>query len=279
MQLSSSDIAGLEQFIASHPRLVVLTGAGVSVESGIPTYRDHSGRWLHSAPITEQDFLGSEAARQRYWSRSLLGWPPVRDARPNRAHLALAALERAGIVQLLITQNVDRLHQRAGSAEVVDLHGRLDEVRCIECDASVSREQIQQRLLRDIRGPLPAPSAKVSRPDGDADIDAAPLGISPPVCSECSGLLMPDVVFFGGSVPRARVERCRDAIEHADALLVVGSSLQVYSGFRFCRIAAAAAKPVVLVNPGATRADELAERHFRSLCGPLLAAVVEGLVG
>ena len=168
MNASDASLSPLRDFIAANRRLVVITGAGVSVSSGIPTYRDRDGVWRHSAPVTHQEFVSDAARRRRYWARSLLGWPAVRDARPNQAHLALARLEHLGHVDLLITQNVDRLHQRAGSVAVIDLHGRVDQVRCLHWTGVVARELVQQQLLRDNpqRPDLPAQR----RPDGDADV-------------------------------------------------------------------------------------------------------------
>jgi len=265
----------LRRFLADFPRLVVISGAGVSIASGIPAYRDRAGGWQHSPPITHQEFVSDPARRRRYWARSLLGWPTVRDARPNGAHLALARLEQRGHVHLLITQNVDRLHQRAGSAAVIDLHGRVDRVRCLACAATVSREVIQQQLLRD--NPGPGSHAAAVRPDGDADIgDELIAEMTIPTCAGCGGTLMPDVVFFGGTVPRERVDACRDAIAEADALLAVGSSLQVYSGFRFCRLARDLGKPIAIINPGTTRGDPLATVKLAADCEPLLAALAQG---
>jgi NAD-dependent SIR2 family protein deacetylase len=259
----------LAGFVEDYPRLLVLTGAGISVGSGIPSYRDHSGSWLRSEPIKHQEFLRDPRRRQRYWGRSAVGWPGVREARPNAAHLALARLEQAGAVGLLVTQNVDRLHQRAGSARVVDLHGRLDRVVCLGCGMHSDREAVQQRLLRNndflIEGGAEA------RPDGDADLAEAVLErLQVPDCENCRGVLMPDVVFFGGAVPRERVETCTEALATADALLVIGSSLQVYSGFRFCRQAAALGKPIAIINPGVSRADQLATLHLRAPAETLL---------
>lgn len=266
----------LLDFFERHRRVVVLTGAGVSVQSGIPTYRDHQGSWLRSDPIQHQAFVSQSAARQRYWGRSMIGWPGVRDARPNDAHRALARLEALGRIELLITQNVDRLHQRAGSSAVVDLHGRLDRVICLACGDGNARETMQHRLERSNPQLLSHPS--LPRPDGDADLEEALVAtIRVPDCQLCSGTLMPDVVFFGGSVPRDRVDHCLAAIERADALLVVGSSLKVYSGYRFCRKAAACGRPIAIVNPGITRADELATVKLRADCGPLLAQAAETL--
>jgi NAD-dependent SIR2 family protein deacetylase len=263
------DSDALARFLADNPRLLVLTGAGISLDSGIPTYRDESGSWLHSTPIQEQAFLRDAHTRRRYWARSWYGWPVVRDAQPNAAHIALAQLERRGHIELLITQNVDGLHQRAGSRNVVDLHGRVDRVRCLACAAVHSRDEVQQLLARENTWP-PRPLHS-ARPDGDMDVsdDLLP-GLQLPRCSHCAADLRPDVVFFGGTVPRSTVQQCHDALERSDALLVIGSSLMVFSGYRFCRRAHQLGKPVAIINPGVTRADALAQLRLYSPAGPLL---------
>ena len=274
--LLQSDLDRLLAFQAAAPRLLLLTGAGISAGSGIPTYRDAEGTWLRAAPITHQEFLRDPARRRRYWGRSAVGWPGVRDARPNAAHRALARLERAGAVAHLVTQNVDRLHQRAGSARVTDLHGRLDRVACLHCGRHDDREALQQRLLRD--NPFLREGRGDARPDGDAELPDADIArLRVPACDSCGGVLMPDVVFFGGSIPAGRLTACREALAAADGLLVVGSSLQVYSGFRFCRDAAAAGKPIALLNPGRTRADDLAGLRLRSPAEDLLPALADAL--
>ncbi len=263
----------LQAFLQQHGRVLVLTGAGVSAASGIPTYRDDRGRWQHNRPIQQSEFLQDEASRRRYWARSWFGWPAVRDARPNPAHLALAELECRGHVELLVTQNVDRLHQRAGSRRVVDLHGRLDRVRCLACRRLYTRDAVQALLATHNR--FTAPASRTARPDGDADVpDAMVEAVVTPRCTECAGDLMPDVVFFGGNVPGHRVRRCRRALERAGALLVLGSSLSVFSGFRFCRHAARLGKSIAIVNPGDTRADDMAELRLRTPAGPLLQSLV-----
>lgn len=235
---------------------LVLTGAGISAATGIPTYRDSSGRWLRSEPIKHQEFMSDPGKRRRYWGRSLRGWPGVRDARPTAAHRSLTRLEQRGALTHIVTQNVDRLHQRAGSQQVIDLHGRLDRVLCLDCGAESCRELLQSRL-EALNPSLPRGNGS-ARPDGDADLAEELIdGVRVPECSVCGGRLMPDVVFFGGSIPPARVEACRDALASARSLLVVGSSLTVYSGFRFCRWAAGAGLPIFLINPGQTRADDL----------------------
>ena len=254
----------------------MLTGAGISADSGIPPYRDDTGRWLHRAPILHRDFLDSEATRRRYWARSWHGWPVVRDALPNAAHRALAALEERQRLELLVTQNVDRLHQRAGSARVVDLHGRLDRVRCLSCERAVARDAIQERLLPGVTDT--GATGTMPRPDGDMDIDTKlARQVQLPRCDHCAGDLMPDVVFFGGNIPRQRVETCNAAIARADALLVVGSSLKVFSGFRLCREAHRGGKPIAIVNRGATRADCLANLSLHCAAAPLLQQVTAAL--
>lgn len=253
----SESVAQLQEFFSRHPRWLVLTGAGISARSGIPTYRDASGKWLRNQPIQHQEFLQQPEKRRRYWGRSMVGWPGVRDARPNEVHLALTRLEQQGRVELLVTQNVDRLHQRAGAQQVVDLHGRLDRVICLDCGAGYYRDYVQQHLER--LNPDHQGFHAQARPDGDADLSEEQVaGIRVFDCEACGGTLMPDVVFFGGSIPRVRVDHCEQALIAADGLLVIGSSLQVYSGFRFCRQAHQQGKPIVIVNEGTTRADELA---------------------
>lgn len=274
----NTDVPALQGFLQKHPRLVVITGAGISASSGIPTYRDREGTWKHSAPITHQEFVTDPARRQRYWARSLQGWPVVRDARPNNAHRALSWLERLGHIDLLVTQNVDRLHQRAGSAKVIDLHGRVDRVRCMVCNEITPRERVQQRLLLDNPGHLHQLSA--TRPDGDAEVAPELVeALIVPGCEQCDGALIPDVVFFGGSVPKTRVEKCTQAIATADAVLVVGSSLQVFSGYRFCRLARQLGKPLAIINPGSTRADSLASLKLLSDCELLLQTVAAQMTG
>lgn len=245
-------IAKLEQSKA----LFVLTGAGISHSSGIPTYRDAKGKWLGSQPIQHADFLAFESVRQRYWARSLVGWRNFGRAAPNEAHRALVDAETKGRISLLVTQNVDRLHQQAGSRQVVDLHGRLDQVLCLQCREYSPRTLMQQRL--EAANPNYTTRAEQLRPDGDADIpDSLVTSVRVPPCDRCGGVLKPDVVFFGDNVPAQRVLQCQQALHNSDAMLVVGSSLQVYSGYRFCRQAAEQGTPIYSVNPGVTRADEL----------------------
>ncbi len=248
--------SSLQDFVDRHRRLFILTGAGCSTSSGIPDYRDADGRWKRAPPVTYQAFMGEEATRRRYWARSMLGWRRFSRARPNDTHRALARLEAAGRSELLLTQNVDRLHQAAGSAGVIDLHGRLDLVRCMGCERRAPRAALQNELGRMNAEWLDLDAADA--PDGDADVENADFSsFRVPPCPDCGGVLKPDVVFFGENVPRERVQAAARHLEQADAMLIVGSSLMVYSGFRFVEMAVRAGKPVAAVNLGRTRADEL----------------------
>ena len=285
----ADDATALADFLDRHPRLLVLTGAGCSAPSGIPDYRDRDGAWKHTRPMTFADFTGSVGARRRYWAGSLRGWPRVRDAAANAAHLALARLEQAGRVVRVVTQNVDGLHQRAGSRRVVDLHGRLDLVECLRCGAVLRREDVQSLLIGWNRhlAPMVASTAAARsrapeppgvdgevRPDGDSRVATTPDDLLIPDCPECGGVLKPAVVFFGEAVPRSRVEEAFRSLDQADALLVVGSSLMVYSGYRFVRAARERGRPVALVNLGRTRADCECSLKLERDCATLLAAVV-----
>jgi len=264
----------LREFIRRHSRLFVLTGAGCSTDSGIPDYRDADGEWKRAQPVQFRSFMEDALTRKRYWARSLVGWRRFGRARPNDAHRALAALERRGRVGLLVTQNVDRLHQAAGSAAVVDLHGRLDTVRCMGCERRLPREELQQQLLE--RNPDWVDLDARDAPDGDADLHGLNFsGFDVPACGECGGLLKPDVVFYGESVPRERVTAAMGGIAEADAMLIVGTSLMVFSGYRFAREAAAAGKPIATVNLGRTRADDLVSLKIRRPCTEALAFLLE----
>lgn len=234
--------------------LVVLTGAGVSTESGIPDYRGEGRKERH--PMTFDVFMGSAEARQRYWARSYVGWSVIANAVPNASHFALAQAESLGKVSHLITQNVDSLHQQAGSRLVTDLHGRLDQVICMNCRKVFDRLEIDHQIERLNPGVSKNPDVEFT-PDGDAEIEAT-AGFRVPECLECKGILKPDVVFFGESVPSERVSATMDILDKADALLVAGSSLTVNSGMRFARAASKAGKPIVIVNLGPTRADSIA---------------------
>ncbi len=234
--------------------ILVLTGAGVSTESGIPDYRGEGRTERH--PMTFDVFMGSEQARQRYWARSYVGWSIMANARPNGSHFALAQAESLGKIEHIITQNVDSLHQQAGSRKVTDLHGRLNQVICTSCRVSFNRV-IMDQLIEQLNPGIQKNIEVEFSPDGDAEIEAA-VNFRVPSCQNCDGVLKPDVVFFGEAVPSSRVLSTMQELERLDALLVAGSSLTVNSGMRFARAAKKAGKPIVIVNIGPTRADEIA---------------------
>ena len=264
-----AETEALTALVAGARRLVALTGAGVSTESGIPDYRDERGEWKRSPPLRYQEFVGSDRARRRYWARAMAGFPVVRDAAPGRAHRALWALEESGRLHHLITQNVDGLHQKAGARKVIDLHGRLDRVRCLECGEPVSRDEVQLRLEDANPGWLSV--SAFAAPDGDADLETVDYGrFEVPACLLCSGLLKPDVVFFGEPVPRERAGEAFSRVDEADLLLVAGSSLMVWSGYRFVKRARERGVGVVAVNRGRTRADDELLLKLESDCGAIL---------
>ena len=266
------DRARLREFVEAHPRLFVLTGAGCSTDSGIPDYRDTNGGWKRPQPVTYQAFMGEKATRQRYWARSLVGWRRFGRAQPNATHRALARLEQQGRIATLLTQNVDGLHQAAGHRNVIDLHGRLDEVRCMDCDAHLPRNAFQQALVE--RNPSWALLDAGDAPDGDADLEGRDFSrFDVPPCPACGGILKPDVVFFGENVPRHRVDAAVTSLNEADAMLVVGSSLMVFSGYRFAAAAAREGKPIAAVNLGKTRADPLLSLKIEQSCAEALSFV------
>lgn len=277
IQSHAPDEAGrlLADFIHQHPNLMILTGAGVSTDSGIPDYRDGDGAWKRKQPVQHQDFMTSEDTRRRYWGRSLVGWPVMRNAAPNPAHFRISDLELINHSRLVVTQNVDRLHQKAGTRAVLDLHGRADEVVCMSCGYRCARDEVHERcaeLNPDFRH-YKADTA----PDGDADLDVDFSGFQLANCPTCAGILKPDVVFFGDYVPKPRVESAMNALKASDGLLVIGSSLMVYSGFRFCRYAHEWGKPIVTLNLGRTRAEALATLKLNATIGETLDAALSHL--
>lgn len=270
----NTDIDQLQTFLYRHRRVLVLTGAGLSTASGIPDYRDQDGVRRGRAPIQGPDFRRDEAVRRRYWARSMAGWPILSQAAPNAGHRALAQLEAAGRIASIITQNVDGLHQAAGSRQLIELHGNIHGVVCLDCRTVHPRAAIQDwlaqknpHLLHDgpVQGVVPE-----ARPDGDAELELDGQHFHMPVCSACGGVLQPDVVFFGDNIPAERTAAALHMAEQADAVLVVGSSLMVFSGYRFCKLAAAAGKPIAAINLGKTRADDLIGLKVEAAAGEVL---------
>jgi NAD-dependent SIR2 family protein deacetylase len=255
--------------------VVVLSGAGLSTESGIPDYRGEAGSLRRHTPMTYQDFVATAAARQRYWARSHLGWRTIARATPNAGHLAVARLRAQGYLSGVITQNVDGLHQAAGTADAVELHGSLARVICLTCGKPTPREELDERL-RSANPHFAATATRVN-PDGDVDMDEdAVRGFHLVDCATCTnGILKPDVVFFGENVPPARVSQCYDLVDNATALLVLGSSLTVMSGLRFVRRAAEARKPVLIVNQGGTRGDRYATTRVNRPLGQALTELTD----
>jgi NAD-dependent SIR2 family protein deacetylase len=262
--------------------VLVLTGAGISTDSGIPDYRGPSGRMRHKAPMTFQRFTGSVDERRRYWARSHLGYRQVAAARPNASHLAVAALQREGTVRGVVTQNVDGLHTAAGATDVIDLHGRLDAVVCLGCGDRRSRVEVGLRL--DVVNPgfreAVAAAPSVVRPDGDVAIpDELVAGFRLVDCRRCGGILKPDVVYFGEPVPRDRFRRALEGLDDARALLVLGSSLTVGSGFRFVTAARKRELPIAIVNRGVTRGDPYAALKLDAPLAEVLVPAAEALSG
>jgi NAD-dependent SIR2 family protein deacetylase len=270
-----SRITELRELLAGG-EVFVLSGAGVSTDSGIPDYRDEHGAWKGRAPIQYRDFVASDAVRRRYWARSMLGFPLIARAQPNAAHHALASLEARAVLSLLVTQNVDGLHHRAGNERTIDLHGRLDQVRCLGCGALTARAALQSELVS--RNPGFSRVDALVKPDGDAelnDVDYERFAVVD--CSTCGGMLKPHVVFFGESVPADRVMQAMAALERARLLLIVGTSLMVFSGFRFARAAVRFGVPIAIVNRGVTRADELSMLKIQGNVGDVLSQAVDGM--
>jgi NAD-dependent SIR2 family protein deacetylase len=280
--------------------VLVLSGAGISTESGIPDYRGPTGRARPATPMTYQEFVASAEARQRYWARSYRGWRTIVSARPNAGHHAVAALQQAQLVSTVITQNVDGLHQAAGAEDVIELHGGLDRVICLSCRAISPRAELDVRLraanphLSDrfssdrsssdrssTDGSVVTAPAEDVKPDGDVDLHPDLIGEFRVVdCLDCgAGPLKPDVVFFGENVPPDRVATCYDLVEQSRLMLVAGSSLTVASGFRFVRRAAKLGVPIAIVNQGRTRGDALAELHVNAPLGEVLPALASSAIG
>jgi NAD-dependent SIR2 family protein deacetylase len=271
-----TDVGRLADLVAAGD-VMVLSGAGLSTESGIPDYRGPTGALRRGLPMTYQTFTGDPVARQRYWARSQLGWRVIARAVPNAGHRAVAALQHRGLLSAVVTQNVDGLHQAGGAADVVELHGNLDRVVCLGCLGCTSRAELDLRLRT--ANPGWAAEATAINPDGDVALEDAALATFRLVdCRACGGLLKPDVVFFGENVPPDKVAHCRSLVERCRSLLVLGSSLAVMSGLRFVRQAHGLGKPVVIVNQGWTRGDDQATAKVDAELCAVLAPLTAGLV-
>ncbi|KPQ23031.1 MAG: SIR2 family NAD-dependent protein deacetylase [Halomonas sp. HL-48] len=269
---AGEELAG---FIARYPKLWILTGAGVSTDSGIPDYRDADGQWKRSPPVQHGDFMGSHTVRQRYWARALVGFKALSGAQVSGAHKALAALEAMGYVEMLVTQNVDRLHQRAGSRKVIDLHGRADTVSCMGCGYHMMRHAMHSEMAQ--LNPQFAALDAGHAPDGDADLETDFSGFAVFDCPRCGGILKPDVVYYGDVVPPARRLAAQAGLQNAHAVLAVGTSLMVYSGYRFCREAHGMGLPVASLSLGVTRADAMLSHQWRAPLTPVLEEAVRCL--
>lgn len=264
MEIPAPDPAIAE--ILGNRQWLVLTGAGVSTDSGIPDYRGPGSP--ARTPMTYQDFIRTPEARQRYWARAHVGWSRMRTAEPNTTHLVLAGMQREGRLSGLITQNVDGLHERAGHRDVIDLHGRIDRVICLDCGTLSSRTVLHERLA--LLNPGYESRDGEFAPDGDVVLDDTSDFVVAP-CEVCGGRLKPDVVFFGENVPKDRVARSYELVEHAESLVVLGSSLQVMSGLRFVRAARKRDIPIVIINRGTTRGDDLATLKLNAGCAETLS--------
>lgn len=257
-------------------KIWILSGAGISAPSGIPTYRDHKGNWQAGNPVQHQDFINKESSRQRYWARSMVGFMMTHRAIPNAAHHAVTQLQESGRLSQIVTQNVDRLHSSANAKNVIDLHGRLDQITCLGCKQTSKREDYQPRLLE--RNPDLKNYAATLLPDGDASVDDYDMSqVEIPPCENCGGISMPDVVFFGGVVPKDKVKTAFETLDQSDCMLVIGSSLSIFSGFRFARHANQNGIPLFAVNQGAMRGEGLFDLIVPESCEDVLVTLAKGI--
>ena len=274
---SEEDLERVERFLINSKRLFVLTGAGVSTESGIKDYRSEGvGLYATSSsrPTNYSDFLRSASVRQRYWARNTTAWPTFSSFKPNSSHKALATLEHRGSIHWLVTQNVDSLHLKAGSRRLTELHGSVSSVICLSCHSVLPRDELQEKIFRE----NPHWNAKPEgfAPDADVFISQAEINkFRTPVCDRCNGILKPDVVFFGDTVPRRRVEDIAQRLEESDACLVVGSSVETYSSFRHVRECKMQGKPLMIINIGPTRADSLADVKVVARSGEIFSNLMD----
>lgn len=273
---SEADLQALQSLVIERAPVAILTGAGCSTESGIPDYRGANGTWNRRRPMQYAEFMRSEASRRHYWARNYLGWPTFDAAQPNSTHVAITSLETLGYCRMVITQNVDALHRRAGSSRLIELHGQSDRVVCTDCGERTPRLALQMRM-RELNPHWSHVAAELN-PDADAELTREETeSFEPPCCERCRGILKPDVVFFGENVPRDRVEAAMRAVEEAGALIVAGSSLTVWSGYRFALRAHEAGLPVAIINVGDTRADRIATLKIEARCGNTLSRLAASL--
>ena len=278
---SDSDLEQLITHLSSKRNIWILSGAGISAPSGIPTYRDHRGDWQAGNPIQHNDFKKNKSARQRYWARSMAGWKLNQRANPNAAHVAVTKLQHNGFISQIVTQNVDRLHSLAGATNVIDLHGRIDQIVCLGCQEITTRASFQPRLVEinpKLYQYINSNSGRMF-PDGDAQIDDFEMSlVNIPPCENCGGVLMPDVVFFGGIVPKTRVDTAFDTLAKSDCILVIGSSLTVFSGFRFPRWAYQNDLPLYAINQGEMRGADMFDLIVQESCDVVLPIITEEIV-
>lgn len=273
---NSTNLDGLINELKDKHKIWILTGAGISAPSGIPTYRDDKGNWKSANPIQHNEFINHQSYRQRYWARSMVGWKMTGRAKPNATHHAITALQNTGRVSQLVTQNVDGLHNIADSKNIIDLHGRLSEITCLDCNEISKRSDYQPRLVEN-NSELDDYKATIM-PDGDANVEDFDVSkVNVPPCLNCGGTLMPNVVFFGGIVPRPRVDKAFSTLAESDCILVVGSSLKVFSGFRFPRWASQNNLPMYAVNQGEMRGQELFNHIITEPCEEVLPLIAQEL--
>ncbi|KAM0736486.1 NAD-dependent protein deacylase Sirt4 [Formica fusca] len=269
------DVIRLKEFIDKHHRLCILTGAGISTESGIPDYRSAEvGLYARSnhKPVLYKEFCNSEAIRRRYWARNYIGWPRFSSLKPNITHKILKDLEYVGKVGCIITQNVDNLHSKAGNKEVIELHGTAFRVMCLNCDHKICRYELQEVFQK--LNPSMVAITQMIRPDGDVELSQAQVeDFNVPACDNCGGILKPDIIFFGDNVPRNIVQNVKNNVENSDALLILGTTLTTFSAYRIVLQAIEANKPIAIVNIGKTRADEFVNLRVEGRCGDILSKV------
>ncbi|XP_076624121.1 NAD-dependent protein deacylase Sirt4 [Colletes latitarsis] len=274
-QAKDAELLKLKEFINNHNDICILTGAGISTESGLPDYRSESvGLYAKSSrrPVLYKDFCKSDVIRRRYWARNYVGWPRFSSIKPNNTHKVLKTLEDANKIKCIVTQNVDNLHAKAGSRRVIELHGTAFRVMCLNCDRRICRHLFQDSL--DKLNPNIIASSQMIRPDGDVDLSHEQVeGFVVPPCEECGGILKPDIIFFGDNVPRQIVESVKYNVKYSDSLLVLGSTLTTYSGYRIALQANEIGIPIAILNIGETRADSLANIKMEGRCGDVLTRI------